>query len=486
MAGPFDARDSGMGRRSIGVRGAMFWLFGVLVAVALVSGATLVAVTAALGHKTADVAGADARMRASLRAKSAVLWYGRESDVAVLQGTPEARARQDAAEQQLWADVNEMRRIAPPERIRELDSVEAKIEDYVATRTQLQREGLPLDEILGRATPVVEPLFADLQQLVQADERWAEAKENSARALAAGADMIGATAAALLLLGFGAAFDRTIRWVEWPLVSVRDAIARFGSGDVTSRAVPQGVRELREIAVAFDENADRLVRQDRERLAFIAGVAHDLRNPLTPLKLAVGRARAAGHPLSPEAYAKILDSVDRQVARLERMIGDLLDATRIESGQLELHPARVDLGGTIESVAELYRPTSPIHSVDVHQPAEPLVVDADPVRVEQVLINLVSNAIKYSPNGGRVTMVLSGTREEATVTVSDEGIGVPPTEREKIFEPFHRSGRTRGETPGVGLGLAVARKIAEAHGGRLVLVESERGATFRLTLPMGA
>lgn len=472
-------------RSPLGLRAAILSLFGVLIPVALLAAGALVGMTTALGRATAEVALADAQMRASLRTKSALLWYARESDVAILEGTPEARARQASAEAELMADVADTRRLATPGRTAQLDSLVQRVSDYVSFRKSVQQEDLPLVEVLGRATPMLEPVFLDLQRLVTSDDAWARSVERSARQLHTLAEVVGIGAGALLLVGFAGAFIHSERLLERPLLTVREAIARFGAGDRAVRAPLEGPRELREIASNFNELADLLARREKERLAFLAGVAHDLRNPLTPLKLAVGRARAESQTtLSPEGWGKLLDVVDRQAARLDRMVGDLLDATRIESGELELHEREFDLGKLLTGVADLYRPTSEIHRIEVEQPQERVVVSADPLRVEQVLINLVSNAIKYSPEGGLVMLALSRAPGEAIVTVADEGIGVAPEERERIFEPFHRSGRSRGEKiPGVGLGLAVARRIAVAHGGRLELVESERGSKFRLTLP---
>lgn len=463
----------------------MLSLFGSLVVVALAAATALVGMTAAISKKTAEVGVADARMRASLRTKAALLWFSRESDISVLRPTADTFAQRAGAEADLLADVDETRRLATPDRLPQLDHLVLKCRAYVALRAELERQGLPLDAILQRATRDLESVFADLQQLVASDTAWTARVESSARRLDATADVLGGVAAGALLLGLAVAFVGSNRLFQRPVLALSDSIARYGRGEHACRARPSGPREIRHIAVVFNDLADRIARQENDRLRFLAGVAHDLRNPLAPLMFAVAKLRLASQPPAVEGSAKVLELVQRQVVRLDRMVGDLLDATSIESGKLDLHPQAVDLGPLLHHVADLYRPGSPMHAIDVQEPGDPVVVWADPVRIEQVVINLVSNAIKYSPEGGPVRIALAASGEHAVVSVSDEGIGISAEERDRIFEPFHRSALSRDLIPGVGLGLAVARKIAQAHGGDLDVESTGTGSTFRLSLPLG-
>jgi signal transduction histidine kinase len=201
--------------------------------------------------------------------------------------------------------------------------------------------------------------------------------------------------------------------------------------------------------------------------------------------MATDAARRAKEPSSPAKWEHTLAIVARQIDRLDRMIGDLLDSTRIESGRLELRPEPHDVRPIAGHVVELYRPLSSGHEIVLVEPGEAVVAECNATRLEQVITNLVSNAVKYSPDGGRVTVSAFAERSDAVVTVSDEGMGIPPQEREWIFEPFRRTRRSRELVPGVGLGLSVARKIVAGHGGTLE-VESRVGAgsTFRFRLPL--
>ena len=214
--------------------------------------------------------------------------------------------------------------------------------------------------------------------------------------------------------------------VQRPLLATTQTIARFASGEENVRTVPCGARELREMAITFNDLADRLARQEGDRLTFLGGIAHDLRNPLAALKMAIDVVQSGAQPPSPEKLERTLAIVARQIERLNRMVGDLLDSTRIESGRLELRRQPLDVRPIVSEVVELYRPVAPAHELVFVEPPEALIADFDPTRIEQVLTNLVSNAVKYSPGGGRVVVTAFAEHSEAIVAVSDEGMGIPP------------------------------------------------------------
>jgi two-component system, OmpR family, sensor histidine kinase MtrB len=463
----------------------MLVLGGVLVAVALVAATALVLITTVLSHEMSHVATQDARLRASLRAKVALLAYARASDWAVSERSTAASEGRTQAESELYAALRGTWRLATPERVGELDELMRKGEGYVATRERLEANGVPLGTVIEQSTPALEAVFADLQERIASDDAAVRAAEGSAHEWHAGAIVLGVSAGALLLIGFAFAMTGANRLVQRPLLATTEAIARFAGGDESARTVPSGARELREMAATFNNLADRLVRQEVDRLTFLGGVAHDLRNPLSALKMATDVAGYGGQASSPERLDWAFAIVARQIKLLDRMVGDLLDTTRIESGRLELRPAPLDVRPIVGHVVELYRPVSPAHEIVFVEPTEPLVAECDPTRIEQVITNLVSNAVKYSPDGGRVTVSAFAERSEAVVSVSDEGIGIPSEEREKIFEPFRRTRRSRELVPGMGLGLSVARKIVAGHGGTLE-VESRVGvgSTFRIRLPL--
>jgi signal transduction histidine kinase len=173
------------------------------------------------------------------------------------------------------------------------------------------------------------------------------------------------------------------------------------------------------------------------------------------------------------------------VDHLDRIVGDLLDTTRIEAGRFELRFESADAAALVGEAVELFRPVAAAHGVAVCVPAQPAWVLCDPVRLQQVLNNLLSNAIKYSPTGGQVVVTVTREADRVCVTVQDEGIGMSEDEVRGLFVPFRRARRVADSLiPGVGLGLYIARRIVEAHGGELrVRSALGSGSSFSLTLP---
>jgi signal transduction histidine kinase len=235
--------------------------------------------------------------------------------------------------------------------------------------------------------------------------------------------------------------------------------------------------ELSELASAFNEMAAALQGQRQTRFRVLASVAHDLRNPLQALKLL---SEDVADYIQAEDAQRAMNVVRRQVGRMERLVTDLMDAAKIEAGDLELHMGPCDLVGLARESVELYDATAPRHQVALKAPARPVFVRCDSTRIAQVLNNLVSNAIKYSPSGGPVEVIVEDD-EGACVTVADHGVGISPEDRTRIFEPFERLSSTVDLAAGAGLGLAIAKRIVAAHQGELS-VESTvgGGSTFRV------
>jgi signal transduction histidine kinase len=167
------------------------------------------------------------------------------------------------------------------------------------------------------------------------------------------------------------------------------------------------------------------------------------------------------------------------------MIFDFLDAARIESGNLELQLEECDARDVVHATVELFEPTAPSHEFIVDVPDKPLRLTCDPARIEQVLNNLVSNAIKYSPRGGKIVASLHQEEGSVSLSVADEGMGIMPEDIDHVFDPFRRAGRSNETIAGVGLGLFVARRIIEAHGGRITVTSRPgKGSKFTVKLPV--
>jgi two-component system sensor histidine kinase KdpD len=225
---------------------------------------------------------------------------------------------------------------------------------------------------------------------------------------------------------------------------------------------------------------------DRLRSELIANVSHEIRTPLGLIKISASSLQMDDAAFDRATQQKFLNSISEEATKLERIVEHLLDLGRIESGRLRLDRQPTDLAALIGTTIKSMEALSNQHRLVFDSSAEPLVATVDVKRVEQVLRNLLDNAIKYSPEGGTVTVHAYQGDAQILVAVSDEGIGIPAEEWDRIFERFHRvENELTRRMRGAGLGLAVCRGIIEAHGGR-IWAESQPGAgsTFCFTLPL--
>ena len=224
--------------------------------------------------------------------------------------------------------------------------------------------------------------------------------------------------------------------------------------------------------------------EDASHVALLNTVVHELRTPLTAIsgQIQIARRHILGDP---EVLGRALDRALVQAARMDRLISELLDRSRIGAGALTLEVVTFELSAVVADVIALHDVgEAPQISFTATAPQVP--VRGDPIRVAQIVSNLLTNALKYGRSGSPVSVSLAVAGPEAVVLVEDHGVGVPADEQARIFEPFYRSTRTRA-VPGTGLGLHISRRLAERHGGRLWLERStEAGSVFALALPIGA
>ncbi|UQA55785.1 GAF domain-containing protein [Polyangium aurulentum] len=247
--------------------------------------------------------------------------------------------------------------------------------------------------------------------------------------------------------------------------------------------------QLAHIASVAIENArlyDELRDQDRRKDEFLATLAHELRNPLAPIRTGLEILKVAGEG---ERGRKLRDMMERQVGHMVRMVDDLLDVSRITRGKVELRRERVELRAVVESAVETSRPLieSAGHELRTELPAEPLLLDADPTRLAQVFANLLNNAAKYTPAGGRIRLVAERAGARVVVRVEDTGVGIPADMLPKVFDMFTQVGRSIDRAQGgLGIGLTLVQRLVVMHGGTID-AESEgpgRGSTFTVRLPL--
>lgn len=231
---------------------------------------------------------------------------------------------------------------------------------------------------------------------------------------------------------------------------------------------------------------EELRASDRKKDEFLATLAHELRNPLAPLRNGLEILRR-GADTSTGARAR--DMMERQLGHLVRLVDDLLDVSRISRGKLELQRARVSIQAVIDHALEGSRPLVEAagHRLSVHAPVEPLWVDGDLVRLAQVVGNLLNNAAKYTPSGGHIELDARAQRDEAVVQVTDDGAGIAAEALPKVFDLFEQVDRTLDRAQGgLGIGLTLAKRLLEMHGGTIT-GESPGpglGSTFTVRLPL--
>ncbi len=231
--------------------------------------------------------------------------------------------------------------------------------------------------------------------------------------------------------------------------------------------------------------ASALEEADRAKTAVLAAVSHDLRSPLATIKTAATGLLNFGASLEETQSRELLRAIDGETDRLTRLVANLLDLSRIQGGALHPRKDWVDVGESLQAVADRLDGRVQQH-IEVSVGDELLLVQADSVRLDQVLTNLVENAATYAPPDSTIYLSAEQVDGSVTIRVRDEGPGIPPSDRERVFEPFYR-GAGRERAPGSGLGLAICRGIVEAHGGTIRVEPTELpGTCLAVTLPGSA
>jgi two-component system, OmpR family, sensor kinase len=270
-----------------------------------------------------------------------------------------------------------------------------------------------------------------------------------------------------------------------PLETITQTALQITRADDLSRRIPMTGEprdEVGRLALAFNESLERLERLFNAQRRFLADVSHELRTPLTVIRGNVDLLRRMGG-----ADPTSLDAIQSEAERMSRLVGDLLLLAQAEAGTLPLVHGPVELDTLL---LEVYH-ESQVLAGNVHLgigEIDQVIVMGDGDRLKQLLLNLVSNALKYTPEGGRVTLGLARVNGWARLVVSDTGLGIPPDELPYIFERFYRVDKARSRAQGgSGLGLAIAQRIAMVHGGRIEATSDAtagRGSTFSLLLPL--
>jgi PAS domain S-box-containing protein len=347
------------------------------------------------------------------------------------------------------------------------DAVDGIIYDVdVARGTAHRTRGL--FEVVGYQPEEVSSTVAWWNEQVHPEDR-SRIEEEHRRAVAAGADR------------FVATYRVRHKNGHWIHVMDRSVLERDATGDV--------VRTIGCIVdISEQKRAEQSLREDdRRKDEFLATLAHELRNPLAPLRNALEAMRL--DPDNREMFAHLNEIMERQLGLLIRLVDDLLDLSRITRGKIELRKERLDLAKVVESALETSRPLVEAgkHQLAIVMPSDPVFVVGDLTRLAQVVSNLLNNSAKYTPPNGQIGLTVERRDNEALIRVRDNGLGIPTEMLPKVFDMFTQVERTRERSQGgIGIGLTLVRQMVELHKGRVEAFSdgANRGSEFVVHLPL--
>jgi signal transduction histidine kinase len=299
--------------------------------------------------------------------------------------------------------------------------------------------------------------------------------------VAGGVLAVGGTLIALVV--FGPARRR--------LRQVQDATEQLGAGDLAARAPEEGGDEITAVARSFNHMADELTRRaqalessDRARRQLLADVSHELMTPLTAMRGYIETLSMVELQLDAPTRERYMRIVSEETTRLENIIGDLLDLARLEGGGTSMRRERVAVDALLTRVADRHERELEKRSIVLETRVEPGAeqIIGDPDRLEQALQNLVANALRYTPDEGRISIVAERREPRFVITIRDSGPGIPDDQLGLIFDRFYKGDASRRSAAGSGLGLSIVKAIIERHGGTIA-VRNDGGAVFEISLP---
>ncbi len=288
----------------------------------------------------------------------------------------------------------------------------------------------------------------------------------------------GLAIAGILLVAIAMSVQAFSQYVR-PLAALANATQRLADGEPDVRVEVRGPRPVRELASSFNAMAERLDRSRASRQAMLADVTHELRTPLTVIGGGLEAMLDGVHPMDEDHVAPLL--AETQV--MDRLLEDLRTLSLAEAGALPLHREVADLVEVAGEAVAAQQPLARAKGVDLTLGGDPVLeTSVDPVRVREIVTNLLTNAIRHTPSGGRVEVTVQAVRGDAVIEVRDTGEGIPAADLPHVFDRFQR----RADSGGSGLGLTIVRDLAAAHGGSVEATSDGvgLGARFRVRLPI--
>lgn len=279
-----------------------------------------------------------------------------------------------------------------------------------------------------------------------------------------------------------------IRTITRPVGELREGIAKMSAGDFSARVNVRGRNEFSELATAFNSMSERLALLDKTRNQFVSNASHELKTPLSTMKILI-ETILYQDPLDPGMTKEFLNDVNKEIDRLSRIVSDLLTLVNIDSGGMRLNRSDLDLNELLLEQVKRLAPLARENGVELDcSGREAVEVNGDSVKLQQVVYNVIDNAIKYTPRGGEVHASISRAGKRAIIRVADTGIGIPADDLPHVFDRFYRVDKARSRaTGGTGLGLSIVKQIVMLHGGTISASSEEgKGTTFTIELPLAS
>lgn len=355
-------------------------------------------------------------------------------------------------------------------------------------QAMLSRERAAYEQMLAASAPAplrtaVDALQGEVHQWVEDGNRVIQGRSEQLRQEEEGLRrrLWGALALAVILAGAVLVAGR--RTLARLLGRFEREVVRLGKGQLERPIRLQGPEDMRWLGRRLDWLRRRLLLLESGRTGLLRHVSHELKTPLAALREGASLLTEGAAGALNESQARIADIVQNNAIRLDALIDGLLRLQRADHAAERIRFAPIRLDALVQQVLATHQLATRDKHLKVSGSLAPLTIEGGEEELQTVLHNLVSNAIKYSPDGGRIRIALFESGSYAVLEVADEGPGVAKEDADRIFEPFFRSAGT-GQVAGVGLGLAIARQYVHAHRGHLRLIDSPAGACFRATFPL--
>ncbi|QXM05921.1 HAMP domain-containing sensor histidine kinase [Crassaminicella indica] len=273
--------------------------------------------------------------------------------------------------------------------------------------------------------------------------------------------------------------------ISTPIEKLTEGIKKMYQGNLEQKVEVIGNDELTNLAHAFNMMSTKLFQVDQQRKEFVANVSHELRTPLSAIKL-LSESLMYEEKTAVETYREFLKDIVLEVNRLDKIIESLLALVDIDKGKLELNYEITYVNYLLEKLIHSLKPIAEQKKISIDFIcSEKIQIELDRIKIQQALTNIIHNAIKYTPEGGKVDILLYSENDSVTIKVKDNGIGIPKESLPHIFERFYRVDKARARsTGGTGLGLSISKQIIELHQGEIeVTSEVDRGTVFYVRLP---